>query len=337
METTAGREARQFIPPHFPYDPNLALTYERHGHPAGAGLAPQGAVREARLGTALGWFSIGLGVAQLLAPRAVARAAGLPDWPLVLRAIGARELACGIGLLTRPKSAAWRWSRVAGDALDVTLIGAAVFAPGGRRRRLAATAAIASGILALDLRAGAGRRRMPSSEALPGEQGRRVVRKSVTINRPPAECYRLWRDVERFPGFMQHVESVQALDDRRSHWRATVGGRRLEWDAEITEDQPDRLLAWRSVEGSQFEHSGSVAFSPAPGGHGSVLELQMEYQPPAGAALAGLFGAVPAQQVEGDLRRFKQLAETGEIPTTRGQSHGPRTLKARLFNKELEQ
>jgi uncharacterized membrane protein len=88
------------------------------------------------------------------------------------------------------------------------------------------------------------------------------------------------------------------------------------------------------------DNRGTVQFEPAPGGKGTEVQVLMEYEPPAGvagAALAKLFGEEPAQQVEGDLRRFKQLVETGEIPTTRGQSHGPRTLKARLLNKELEQ
>jgi uncharacterized membrane protein len=342
METTPGRESRPFMPPRFPYDPNRSLTYERHGKPpawaevVGVG-ASQGAAREARLGAFLAWFSIGLGVAQLLAPRAVARATGLPNWPLLLRAVGARELACGVGLLARPRSALWRWSRVAGDTMDVALIGAAVFAPGGQRRRLAATAALAAGIMALDLRAGASRRVRPSAQALPGEQGRRVVRKAITINRSPAECYSQWRNFERFPSFMRHIEAVEVVDQRRSHWRArAVGGRHVEWDAELTDDQPDQLLAWRSVPGSQVDNSGSVRFSPGPGGKGTELEVEMQYQSPPGAALARLFGEEPAQQVEGDLRRFKQLMETGDIATTAGQSHGPRTLKARLLNKEIE-
>jgi uncharacterized membrane protein len=167
------------------------------------------------------------------------------------------------------------------------------------------------------------------------------VQKAVTVNRPPAECYRAWRDVERLPTFMRHIESVRVDDDTHSHWCATApGGRRVEWDAEITDDRPNRLIAWRSLPGSEVDNCGSVHFAPAPGGKGTVLEVRMEYRAPAGGAgalVARLVGEEPGQQVDGDLRRFKQLLETGEIPTTKGQSHGPRTLKARLLNKELEQ
>jgi uncharacterized membrane protein len=295
---------------------------------------------DARLGTGLGWLSVGLGMSLLFAPRALARATGLPAWPMLLRAIGARELASGIGLLTEPRSPVWRWSRVAGDAMDMTLLGAAAFSPGSQRRRLAATAAFVGGVTALDVRASAERKRKLSSEPLPGPQGGRLVKKSVAVNRPPEECYRFWRDFERFPSFMQHIESVQVLDERRSHWRARgPAGTSIEWDAEITEDQPGQLLAWRSVAGSEVDNAGSVRFTPAGGGKGTIVQVQMEYHPPAGKAgalIAMLFGEEPAQQVEQDLRRFKQLVETGEIPTTEGQPHGVRTLKARLFNLGVE-
>jgi uncharacterized membrane protein len=136
------------------------------------------------------------------------------------------------------------------------------------------------------------------------------------------------------------VESVRRIDEQRSHWIASgIAGRHLEWDAEITQDEPNRLLAWRSVENADVDNSGAVRFWPAGDGKGTVIEVEMAYRPPAGragAAVATLFGAEPSQQIEGDLRRFKQLIETGEIPTTRGQSHGRRTLKSRLFNRMFE-
>lgn len=293
-----------------------------------------------QVGTALAWFSIGAGIAHLLAPRAIARATGLPNWPLLLRAIGVRELACGIGLLSRPASGAWRWSRVAGDAMDLTLLGVAAFTPGSRGRRLAATAAALAGVTALDVSAGTQRRRTPSRQMLAGSPGAQRVNKSVTINRPADECYRFWRHVESFPTFMDNVESVKAIDERRSHWRAKgPAGSKLEWDAEITEDQLGQLLEWRSVPGGDVDNSGSVRFADAAGGRGTVVQVQMDYRPPAGKAgalIAKVFGEDPAQQVEKDLRRFKQLMETGEIATTEGQSHGPRSLKARLFNRGAE-
>jgi uncharacterized membrane protein len=345
MENRLDQQAPQSIPPRFPYDPNKALTYDEHGQHAYAAVAWNGertrATREAALGRALGWLSLGLGAMQLLAPRAFARATGMPEWNLLFRAMGAREMACGIGLLAQPKSPVWRWARVAGDTMDAAVLGAAVFSPASKRRRLAAAAALAVGITAMDVRAGVAPRRGVSSEALPGTGGRRRVLQAVTVNRPPGECYRFWRDFESFPRFMRHVEEVRVIDDTRSHWRASApAGRHVEWDAEIVTDEPDRLLSWRSAEGSDVYNSGAVRFWPAPGGKGTLIEVEMEYRPPAGKAgamLAMLFGEEPSQQIEGDLRRFKQLIETGEVPTTRGQPHGQRTLKSRLFNREVEQ
>lgn len=110
--------------------------------------------RDKQLANALGWLSIGVGVANLLAPRVVAKAAGLPAAPLVMRAMGVRELVCGLGLLNQPGSATWRWSRVAGDAADLLMLGVATRAPGSARGRLAATAVVVAGVTVLDVMAG---------------------------------------------------------------------------------------------------------------------------------------------------------------------------------------
>jgi uncharacterized membrane protein len=299
------------------------------------------AEREARLGSMLGWVSIALGATQVLAPRAFARATGLPRIDWLYRAIGLRELACGVGLLAQPKSPAFKWARVLGDTMDSAVIGAAMFSQRSDRKRLAATAAIAAGITALDVRAGAWPRRSPSSEPIKDAQGQRRVLKSITVNASPEECYRFWRNFESFPQFMRHIESVEKLDDKRSHWCATgPAGSRVEWDAEITSDEPNRLLAWRSTGSADVYNTGSVRFSPAPGGKGTMLQVEMEYSPPGGnvgAMVAMLFGEEPSQQMEGDLRRFKQLIECGEIPTTQGQPHGKRSLKSSLFNRKFEQ
>jgi len=337
-------QPRQFTSPRFSYDPGKALPFDRPWYP----LLYADMVRhrrtkapEARLTKALAWFGIGLGLVQLLAPRAFARSTGFPDWPWLLRATGARELVINAGLLTQPGAPVWRQVRVAGDAMDAAMLGAAMFAPSSRRSRLAATAAIASGIMALEVRAGAVRRRKPSEETMPGTQGARRVIKAITVNCAPSQCYSYWRNVESFPNFMKHVESVRVIDDRHSHWRAKgPAGTHVEWDAEITEDKPERMIAWQSVPGSQVQNRGMVRFEPAPGGKGTVIEVEMEYRPPAGtagAAVAMLFGEEPSQQIEGDLRRFKQIIETGEIPSTKGQPHGPRSFKARLFNRGVEQ
>jgi len=296
--------------------------------------------REQQLGTALGWISIGIGVANLLAPRAVARTAGLPDWPLLMRAMGLREIVSGVGLLRQPDNQAWRWVRVAGDAMDLTLLGISAAHPASDRRRLASTALAVMSISAIDLRAGNPPRVKPSYQALPGPHAGLRVQEAVSINRPPAECYQFWRDLERLPTFMQHLASVEVKDEIRSHWRATgPAGYKVAWDADITDDQPGQLLAWRSVEGADVDNEGTVRFAPGPGGQGTVVQVQMTYRPPAGRAgsiVARLFGEEPSLQVRQDLRRFKQLIETGEIPTTKGQPSGKRSFKASLLRRGVE-
>jgi len=155
-----------------------------------------------------------------------------------------------------------------------------------------------------------------------------TVRRTISINKPAEEVYAFWRDFENLPRFMRHLESVRKLDERRSHWVAKApAGTSVEWDAEITRDEPGALLSWRSIEGSEIDNAGAVRFLAGPAGRGALVSVTMQYRPPGGAlgaAFAKLFGEEPEQQVRDDLRRFKQLLETGEIPTTEGQPHGQR-------------
>jgi uncharacterized membrane protein len=152
------------------------------------------------------------------------------------------------------------------------------------------------------------------------------VEKSVTINRPPEELYSFWRNFENLPQFMKHLESVTVTGDGRSHWVAKgPAGSSVEWDAEVYNEKENELIAWRSLEGSQVDNAGSVHFEPAAGGRGTVVRVVLKYDPPAGklgALVARLFGESPEQQVEEDLRRFKQLMEAGETLTTAGQPSG---------------
>jgi uncharacterized membrane protein len=152
------------------------------------------------------------------------------------------------------------------------------------------------------------------------------VEKSITINREPAQIYEFWRNLENLPRFMDHLESVTAYDDKRSHWVATgPAGKSVEWDAEIINEVPNELIGWRSLEDSEVDNAGSVQFRRAAGGRGTEVRVTMRYDPPGGAlgaVVAKLFGEEPSQQVEGDLRRLKALLETGEVPTTEGQPTG---------------
>lgn len=149
------------------------------------------------------------------------------------------------------------------------------------------------------------------------------VQHSFLVNRPAAELYAFWRQLDNLPQFMEHLESVEVLSDTRSRWKANgPAGTHFQWEAEITDDVPGERIVWRSLQGSQVANRGSVRFFPGPEQRDTEVEVSLEYAPPAGAAgrqFARLFGENPDAQVRDDLRHFKQLMEAGEIPTTEGQ------------------
>jgi uncharacterized membrane protein len=151
------------------------------------------------------------------------------------------------------------------------------------------------------------------------------VEQSITINKSPAEVYRFWRRFENLPRFMNHLESVTTTGEGRSHWVAKApAGTTVEWDAEIYNEKEGELIAWRSLEGADVDNAGSVRFEPA-GENGTTVRVTLRYDPPGGAvgaAIARIFGENPDQQINEDLRRFKQVMETGEVTTTDGQSSG---------------
>ena len=157
-------------------------------------------------------------------------------------------------------------------------------------------------------------------------QGGLVVQRSITILAPREQVYEYWRDLTHLPAFMSHLERVSTIDEKRSHWvvRAPLGTH-AEWDAEMTEEQPNELLAWQSLPDASISNQGRVRFSDAPVGRGTQVEVRLVYEPPfgtGGAALARLFGEEPTQQVDSDLRRLKALLEAGEAPTTQNQPRG---------------
>ena len=152
---------------------------------------------------------------------------------------------------------------------------------------------------------------------------------NVTINRPAEELYRFWRQLENLPQFMRHLESVQEIGNGRSHWvaKSPVGGMRVEWEAEIVDERDGRFLSWRSLPGSRVHNAGSVFFEQDRGDRGTIVHVQMEATPSGlGGAVGRLLAPVTTRQVHEDLRRFKSLMETGEIPTTEGQPVGRRSL-----------
>jgi uncharacterized membrane protein len=153
---------------------------------------------------------------------------------------------------------------------------------------------------------------------------------SIATIKSPDECYRFWRNIENLPRFMDNLESVKQLDEHRFHWVAKEAGpATLEWDCEITEDRPGAVLAWRTLDGAQVPNAASVLFEAAPSGRGTIVRLSVHYSPVGGrltAALAKLLRQDPQTRVQADLRRFKQLLETGEVATTNGQPTGRRSL-----------
>jgi uncharacterized membrane protein len=161
--------------------------------------------------------------------------------------------------------------------------------------------------------------------SIPAGHGVRVDA-STTINRTPEELYRYWHNFENLPRFMHNLESVRSTGGNRSHWVARGPlGLRVEWDAEVITDRPNEVIAWRSLPGSEVATAGSVHFRPAPGNRGTEVKVELKYDVPGGKAavtLARLLGDAPEVEVREDLRRFKRILETGEVPTTRGQPSG---------------
>ncbi|ADI13863.1 cyclase/dehydrase [Truepera radiovictrix DSM 17093] len=189
---------------------------------------------------------------------------------------------------------------------------------GGKVTLLVAGAALVGLGVAVALGARA-RSRTPNDRRIRIEQ-------HVTINRSPEELYRVWRNLEGLPQIMRHLESVSELTEGRSRWTAKAPlGQSVSWEAEITQDLPGQIIAWRSLAGADVKNAGSVSFTALPGARGTDLKVVLAYEPPAGkvgAALAKLFGEEPEMQLREDLRRFKQRMETGEVATTEGQPSG---------------
>jgi len=278
------------------------------------------------LARGLGWFGIGLGLIEVVAPRGLARAIGIENHRALLRVFGLREIASGLGILSQPRPVGWMWARVGGDVMDLALLALALASSRSRRGRVAVATAAVAGAAVLDVLCS---RQLSVQTGMITETGAILVQKSLTIGRSPEDLYRVWRDFDNLPRWMSHLESVRTTGENRSHWvvKAPAGGTgdSIEWDAEITEDRPNECIAWRSTGSRDVDHSGLVRFEPAPADRGTEIHVELAYRPPGGmmgAAVAKLFGRAPDQQIQEDVRRFKQMMEAGEVPTTRGQTRG---------------
>ena len=279
-----------------------------------------------RLMRFLGWLSLGLGIPPTLQPGGFLRAIGIKDTPrrraAAVTLVGMREFAAAGGLLYL-NSPAWLWGRVGGDILHLSMLGNCLRSRcSWDRRRTAAALAAVAGITAVDTYAAITRSRA------------RAMAETVattTINKPPQEVYDRWRQLTSLPTFMAHLDEVRVTGERTSHWRTVpVGGRCIEWDAEITEDVPGQRIAWRSTENADIWNEGTVSFREAPGGRGTEVYVRMRYALPGGRLgelMARLLGEDPRQQLDDDLRRFKQVVETGEVVRSEGAPIGKRARR----------
>lgn len=324
-----------------------ALTQRRQQHRPTLHLRGQTRADHGQgLADFLGWFSIGLGLAQLVAPKGVANLIGLDDDRGMMRYLGAREMTAGLGVLTQQNQSTWLWGRVAGDMMDLALLASAFGARDARTDRLAGATAAVVGVTLLDIMAA--KQRADAENAQPksrrqSRSGAVQATKVITVDASPEELYRFWRNFENLSKFMSNLESVRTLDDRRSHWIAKgPAGSRYEWDAEVTDDQPDRSIAWRSTGQADVHNWGRVRFDKAPGDRGTEVRVEVGYRPPGGqigAAAAWLMGQAPEQRIQEDLRRLKQLFELGETPTTEGQPAGSRdslmTRMTQMMEREM--
>jgi uncharacterized membrane protein len=295
------------------------------GTPAVAGRRPgsvgwSGSDQGAGLARALGVFSVGLGTAQLVAPGALARIVGLRPTTrtkTVIRLAGLREIGHGAGILANPRPKEWVGTRIGGDLLDLGLLGVALAASERKDRTLLAAAGVL-GVAALDVLAFetlSESRKAPDPETHAGTGN--LVRSSIAIGRPVDEVYGFWRDFENLPRFMKHLESVRDLGDGRSRWRATgPGGMRAEWEAELVEERAPELLEWESLPDSDVYNAGIVRFRAGRTPDETIVTVELRYAPPGGTigkALLRLLRREPGQQLRDDLRRLKQVLETGSV------------------------
>lgn len=286
---------------------------------------------ESRTGTlvkGLGVASLGLGLTEVLAPARVAALAGVDETRrsrAVIRALGVRE--CGHAAALLLGSEKLVWTRVAGDVLDVAVLAAGVAGrrPGQRGRGIVCAIALTA-IGAADLYAALRTTGNQSPARHANKRRHQALRAAITVRRSPEDVYGFWRNVENLPNFMYHLKSVTADGDGRSHWVANAPvGQPVQWDAQITEDQPGKRIAWQSLPGSGIENGGSVDFAPDNSGKGTEVRVTIGYQLPGGAlgkVASTLLGESPEQQVNDDLRRFKQILETGQVLRSDGSPEG---------------
>jgi uncharacterized membrane protein len=282
------------------------------------------------LATMFGGVSAGIGTWYVVAPEQFLETIGAPPSArriAVARLVGAQEMGVGSALFMDGRAAPWLTSRVIGDVVHGAMLALAWRSPDVNRNKMSlawgAWAMITAADAAATLMANQIERTGVAFDEPTGSSEAALavadgdVHGSVTIKAEPRAVYDYWRRLENLPRFMKHLERVEEFDGTRSHWVARAPlGMEVEWDAEITDDTPGERIAWSSTQGSQIWNAGEVTFEPAPGDRGTEVHVRLQYAPPGGqvgAAIARLLGEEPKNQIKGDLRRLKQVIETGEV------------------------
>ena len=281
----------------------------------------------------LGQLSLALGLAEVVAPRAIARALGTRERPLLVRtAYGSREIVAGVGLLASDAPRRWVWARVAGDALDLATLAAALGAPKARRGPILLAAASVAAVTALDVRTAlaldaqqddggsswAGATETGASEAA------HQIEASVCVDRPPAEVYRAWRDPLTVARMVEpYLEAdAQSPDVARLRLRGPAGqAARWSWDVpeeRAPADGAGGFMRFRTLEGATVRSEGTATLKPTSDGRATHLTLHAQFQTPLGATadeVWSLGGTVPQAAAQDVLGRFKSLVESGQAPT----------------------
>jgi hypothetical protein len=210
-------------------DRDVELTGTQTDVAVEARLHTRGKGRDGALARGLGWFSVGFGLAEVTAPGMIATMIGVRDNAdnrELLRAAGLREIASGVGILTRGRQAGWVWARVGGDVMDLALLGLGFTSAEVRPRRLGFATAALAGVTALDLWCGSKLADVMSRNRWD------YASRAITVNRPASEVYAFWHDFKNLPSFMRHLESVNTTGGKQTHWVASgPAGSRVEWDA----------------------------------------------------------------------------------------------------------
>jgi uncharacterized membrane protein len=269
------------------------------------------------LARALGWTSLAIGGAELIATSSLRSFLGAGN-PSVIRLFGIRECVSGVAVLALPDPTPAIASRIAGDALDIASLVATLRRPEARQANVTLALANVLTITALDVWALVGLRAGKNG----GASGTIQTRKSITIGRPADELHRLWTDPETFPRLGGPDATIKVSGPDEHQWEVELGrGHSVSWTTRTLVDEPGQRVVWSTAEHDPIQVRGETLFRPAPAGWGTEVTLVLDVTPPHGiGGLANRMGGFAARlggiQL---LHRFKSLAETGEVPTIVGQ------------------